>query len=624
MDNSFIKKKKIIITGGNSRFAQSLKKYLKGKNIIYTTKKELDILDNNSIKLCINKYKPKYLIHLASLSRPMDIHEKNINLSIDANIIGTANIVKSCSNNNIKLIYFSSNYVYPGNRGDYKEDDSLKPINNYAWSKLGGESSVMLYKKSLILRLAMSEKPFVHNEAFTDAKSNFLYRDDVAKLIPRLLDYNGIINIGSKKVESIYDFAKKTKFNVKPVSVEKVSYFPKDSSINIEKLKLLLEKKNGKKNPDNKSPKVIYSAGPSITQVERELVDNMMKYGWDNYGYVEKFEKEFANYHKRKFCLMTPSCTMAIYLSLKALDIKKGDEIIVPDVTWTASVSPVVEIGAKPIFVDVEPKNWCIDIDRLKEQINNKTRGIIAVDLFGNMPNMEKLKYICKKKKLFLFEDSAEALGTEYKGVKAGKFGDISFHSFHRTKTITSGEGGALLTDNKKIFIRAKHLRDLGRSKKNSYIAEDISLKYMPSNLQAAMVLGQFKRLKELLNIKRNIYNQYKSNFSGLKVNFNIDNSNFKNGFWATVVVFDKKYRVNIPSLIKFLKTKNIYSREFFRPLSSQPAYKKYTTRNINKKNKISYSLYKNALVLPCHYNLQNDDIRKISKNISNFLLKRL
>ena len=235
---------------------------------------------------------------------------------------------------------------------------------------------------------------------------------------------------------------------------------------------------------------------------------------------------------------------------------------------------------------------------------------------------MKELKKICRKNKIYLLEDSAEALGTVYNGIKAGKFGDVSFHSFHRTKTITSGEGGVLLTDNKKIFLKAKHLRDLGRSEKNSYIADNVSLKYMPSNLQAAMAYAQFKRLKELLSIKRNIYNQYRNNFSDLKVNFNIDNFNLKNGFWATVVVFDKKYKVNIPNLIKFLQTKNIYSREFFRPLSSQPAYRKFTTSNIKKKNKISYSLYKNALVLPCHYNLQKDDIRKITKNITNFLLK--
>ena len=145
----------------------------------------------------------------------------------------------------------------------------------------------------------------------------------------------------------------------------------------------------------------------------------------------------------------------------------------------------------------------------------------------------------------------------------------------------------------------------------------------MPSNLQAAMAYGQFKRLKELLKIKRNIFNQYKNNFSNLNVVFNNDNTKLKNGLWATVIIFDKKYNLKVPKLIYFLKNKKIYSREFFRPLTSQPAYKKFANKMVKKRNKISYDLYKNALVLPGHYNLQNEDIKKISKNIINFLLKK-
>ena len=615
--------KKIVITGGNSRFAKELGQSFFGKNIIYTSRKQLDILDIKSIENCLNKHKPKYLIHLASLSRPMIIHEQNISSSIDTNIIGTANIVKKCSDKNIKLIYFSTGYVYPGVSGNYREDDPVNPTSNYAWSKLGGEASVKLYKNSLILRLNMTEFPFIHEKAFDDAKINFLYKKDVIKILPKILDETGIINIGSKKSESIYSFAKKTKPEVKPVSVKSVKNFPKDSSINIDRLNYILNnsyKNKNKKIENNELTKTIYPAGPSITQLERTIVDDMMKFGWDNYDYVENFEKEFAKYHKRKYCLMTPSCTMAIYLSLKSLKLKKGDEVIVPDVTWTASVSPVVEVGAKPIFVDIESSNWCISPEKIIKKINKKTKAIIAVDLFGNLPDMKKIKSICKKYKIYLIEDSAEALGTEYKGVKAGKFGDISVHSFHRTKTITSGEGGALLTDNKKIFLIAKHLRDLGRSKKNSYIAETLSLKFMPSNYQAAMVFGQFKRIKELLSIKRNIFEQYKKYLSILNVKFNVDNPEIKNGLWASVVVFDKKYKINIPLLIKYLIKKKIFSREFFRPLSSQPAYKNFSNKKITKDNQISYSIYKNALVLPSHYNLTNDEIKKISKNIIKFV----
>ena len=199
-------------------------------------------------------------------------------------------------------------------------------------------------------------------------------------------------------------------------------------------------------------------------------------------------------------------------------------------------------------------------------------------------------------------------------GIKAGKFGDISFHSFHRTKTITSGEGGVLLTDNRDFFNKAKLLRDLGRSKKNSYIAEIASLKFMPSNLQAAMAYGQFKRIDELLKMKREIYINYKREFKSYKVKFNNDNKNVKNGFWATVIYFNKKYKVNIPKLIRSLEKKNIYPRSFFSPLSTQMGYKNFKMKNL--KNHNALDLFNNSLVLPSHYNLNSKDIKFISDNI--------
>ena len=139
------------------------------------------------------------------------------------------------------MIYFSTNYVYPGNKGNYRENDALNPVNNYAWSKLGGEASVKLYENSLILRLSMTEFPFVHDKAFKDAKNNFLYRKDVIKILPKLLDEKGVINIGSNKSESIYSFAKKTQPNVKPISVKSVKNFPVNSSVNINKLQKFLK-----------------------------------------------------------------------------------------------------------------------------------------------------------------------------------------------------------------------------------------------------------------------------------------------------------------------------------------------------------------------------------------------
>ena len=224
--------KKIVITGGVGRFAQVLKKDNKKLNILYPGKKELDILDLNSIKKYLKKNKPQYLIHAAALSRPMNIHDKQISTSINLNIIGTANIVKVCSDLKIKLIYFSTGYVYEGRDGNYKETDAVLPFNNYAWSKLGGECAVAMYKNSLILRITMCEKPFIHQFAFHDIKTNFIFHEEVVKIIPKILDKTGILNVGGK-IQSVYSFAKKTNNNVKKKTGKKL--FPKNVSTNVEK-----------------------------------------------------------------------------------------------------------------------------------------------------------------------------------------------------------------------------------------------------------------------------------------------------------------------------------------------------------------------------------------------------
>ena len=235
--------KKIIVTGGTGRFGNTLKKYKTRYKLIFPTKNELDILDLKKIRNYLKKNKPKFLIHLAGLSRPMNIHNIDIARSIDLNIIGTANITKVCFENNIKLIYFSTNYIYPGLKGNYKETDPVLPISNYAWSKLGGEASVKLYKNSLILRVSMTEKPFIHKKAFANAKTNFLYHQEVAIILFKLINQKGIINVGGKS-HYIFDFAKKNNPKVKKIYLKKKSNLgiPFNSSTNTSKLKKILKK----------------------------------------------------------------------------------------------------------------------------------------------------------------------------------------------------------------------------------------------------------------------------------------------------------------------------------------------------------------------------------------------
>lgn len=230
-------KKKIVVTGGSGRFGSILKTQVK-ENFLFPSKNELNILKKNSIFKYLQKSKPKILIHLAGLSRPMIEHEKNINKSIELNIIGTANLVMACEKMKIKFVYFSTSYVYPGTIGNYTESDPLLPNNNYAWSKLGGECATQMYKNSLILRVSMTEKPFVHKYAFTNMITNFIYHEDFIKIMLKIINKRGIINIGGP-TSTVYEFAKKHNLNIKKKKLNNVikPKLPLNASMNLTKLK---------------------------------------------------------------------------------------------------------------------------------------------------------------------------------------------------------------------------------------------------------------------------------------------------------------------------------------------------------------------------------------------------
>lgn len=231
--------KKIIVTGGNSRFAQELKNFKSRYKFIYRNKKQLNILSPISIYKNFREFKPDAVLHLAGLSRPMSIHESDIDQSIDLNIVGTCNLVKACNKKKIKIIFFSTSYVYPGRKGNYKENDPVLPWNNYGWSKLGAESAVQMYKNSLIIRACMTEKPFIHKEAFTNVKCNFIFHDEFIKILLKVINFKGVINIGGKS-QTIYQFAKKYKKNVKKKKSK--GELPSKIYMSLEKVNNLLKK----------------------------------------------------------------------------------------------------------------------------------------------------------------------------------------------------------------------------------------------------------------------------------------------------------------------------------------------------------------------------------------------
>tara|TARA_Y100000992_G_scaffold301495_1_gene272549 strand:- start:12948 stop:14951 length:2004 start_codon:yes stop_codon:yes gene_type:complete len=367
--------------------------------------------------------------------------------------------------------------------------------------------------------------------------------------------------------------------------------------------------------------------GPYIDKndIKNVIEATKLKSWYQNpYYYCEKFEKEFAKYHGRKYCLLTPNCTSAIHLFLHSLNLKKTDEVIAPECTWIASVAPILQTKAKLILCDINEKNLCISINDLKKKITQNTKVIIAVNIYGNMCDFNELKKISKKKNIILLEDAAESLGSTYFGKKSGSFGDASVFSFHRTKTLTTGEGGALLIDNKKIFNRCLMLRDHGRSKTTKdFYNQEFSFKYMPSNLMAALGCSQLKKLPLLIKKKRSIFNNYKYYLKNLEefLDLNEYDQNVKNGCWANIIIFKNQRNTTIDELIKKLKIVKYYPRRLFYPISKLPAYKKKFPYKLNK-NKNAYLIYRKGFVLPSSYLLKKKDIKKISEIIKKVILR--
>jgi perosamine synthetase len=371
------------------------------------------------------------------------------------------------------------------------------------------------------------------------------------------------------------------------------------------------------------------SAGPSITETEIQLVLDAVTNGWyENRNYhTELFISEFKEIINRSYVLPVSNCTAALHLSLLALDIKTGDEIIVPDITWIASVAPIIYVGAIPIFVDINKDDWCISIDSIKKSITKKTRAIIVVDLYGNMPDMDELLKIAKENNLFLIEDAAESLGSKYKERPAGSFGEISVFSFNATKLAMAGQGGVFATNDEELYNKAKLYSHHGMIKytdKTTFWSVVVGYNYQWTNIQAALALAQIRRLDDLVNHRRKIFNWYNErlkNIDGLTLNF--ENPNVFNTYWVVTVIVDKKYSLKKEDLLRLFSEINIDCRPFFYPASSMPAYEHYSLNNYNLKNKTSYTLSEYGISLPSSANLIENDVEYICHKFIQILINK-
>lgn len=359
---------------------------------------------------------------------------------------------------------------------------------------------------------------------------------------------------------------------------------------------------------------------PSITKSEVSYVNDAIKNGWGEkcYDYLYRFEAEFSKYLDVKHSLATSSCTGAIHLALMAMGIKAGDEVIVPELTWIASVEPLLYIGAKPVFVDVDSESWCIDSTKIEAAITPLTKAIIVVHLYGNLCAMDEIMSIASRHNLTVLEDAAEGLGSEYYSKKAGSIAHVSVFSFHGTKTLSTGEGGILMTNDTAIYKKAKVLNDHGRNpddpENKMFWMRDYGYKYKMSNLQAAMGVAQIERIETLVSKKRQIFNWYTTFLKGLDCTTNPEPKNTKNSYWLPTIIFSKNVNFDREAFFAFMKEQNIDTRPFFYPLSSLPMFDMVET------NTVSYDISKRGINLPSYHDLTKNDVKRICDSIITFV----
>lgn len=355
----------------------------------------------------------------------------------------------------------------------------------------------------------------------------------------------------------------------------------------------------------------IYMSGPNVTEADIKVVIEMLRNGWYGkgaYEYVEKFESGFASWHNRNFGIMTPNCTSAIHLVLKALNIGPGDEVIVPDATWIASAAPIIYVGATPIFADVSPLDWCVTLEELRKKVTNRTKAIISVNLYGAMPDYSAIEDFCQETGIYLIEDAAESLGSTFMGHKSGTFGIASVFSFHRTKTLTTGEGGMVLVSDEKLDQRIRFLRDHGRSP-GEFFNTEVTTKYMPSNLSASLGFAQLQRIDELIMKKRDIFAIYQAALRQIPcIRFNYSDHNVNNSYWCTVVNFDQTEYKPASDINRYLQSKGIPTRPFFHPLSTLPAFEKLGFSTPLGTNPISRNLFESSICLPSALNITKEN----------------
>jgi perosamine synthetase len=365
----------------------------------------------------------------------------------------------------------------------------------------------------------------------------------------------------------------------------------------------------------------IFYAKPSITQLEISYATDAATNGWGDRRneYIYRFEELFKKHLDVKYAIATSSCTGALNMGMAALEIGPGDEVILADTNWIATASPIVHLGATPVFVDILPDSWCIDPKKAEKAITSKTKAIIVTHLYGNLCEMEQLLAIGKKYEVPIIEDAAEAIGSIYFGKRAGSMGKFGTFSFHGSKTLTTGEGGMFVTNDEKLYERVFTLSNHGQvsGQTKQFWPDIIGFKYKMSNLQAAIGCAQMERISELTSRKREIMGNYRQRLASLPgLSMNPEPEGTVNGAWMPTVVFAPETGITYEKIKAAFVAENADARVFFWPLSSLPMFKPI------KANLNSWHIAGRAINLPSYHEIETVEINRICGVIKYLVMK--
>ena len=338
---------------------------------------------------------------------------------------------------------------------------------------------------------------------------------------------------------------------------------------------------------------------PWITEKEIDFVTDAVRSTWvSSMGkYIEKFEEDFSKF--------------ALQLALEACGIGSGDEVIVPDLSFIATANAVLNIGAVPVFVDVEPVTYCMDPEKIESAITSKTKGIIPVHLYGHPTDMPAINAIAQKHKLKVVEDAAEAHGATINGKKVGSWGDCAIFSFYGNKNLTTGEGGMVVTNSKEIYDRCRFLRDHAMSKEKRYWHPEKGYNYRMTNLQAALGCAQMLRIEEIMANRIALFEKYSKALSDCdKIVLNQTLPWATNSYWLIIARIKGISEENRDKLMISLKEKGIDSRPFFYPMSDMPYFKHKPT------TPVTHQVYKEGINLPTSYDLKEEEVNFISDTL--------